>query len=530
MSLPLESAPASDTPDAPATPPEAVAAPGAQPHSRRDLAILLGLLGLFLAIRGAVFPFAENLYGDAVVRAELAERWAAEPKLLRSFKDVYQFGPLHTYASGIFMKLWPSREHAPRLAMLVFGVLLAIPLYRLGRRLFSPRAGMVAAASAAVWSLHIQSSTTAASEALGVTLMLFALDYLFQGIHEQRFGPLALSALFLNLACATRYDAWMYAGLFPLAVAFSGPDRIASFTRAFVLAPLLLVFPFWWMQQNELAMGDPLYPIRYIDQFHAQWVQDGIGRLGATKFRLHNLVFWPMTLVGTASLLVGVFAIAGLVRAFVRRENRALAWMALAPTAFFTFRGAVLLDFSPLARFAMVQVAIALIFVVDGFDWICGRLPRPARRGVAGLAAVLALATPLWLGWFTAWKTGMWQDVLRPVTPLSTVPVDQMAVARYLKAHAGDGGWALIDEDARYVDINVAFFTGIPDERLIRRRWENFERQLEHSQGKLWLFTLPGGTLASADALPVGEAQFTWRGRNFEKAFSAGGLYVYRER
>ncbi len=527
MSEPAPSLPVETTP--PLAP---VAAPDASPHpgTKRELLLLIGLVVLFGVVRGAVFPFAENLYGDAVVRAELAERWAAEPKILRSFQDVYQFGPLHTYVSGVFLKVWPSREHAPRLAMLLVGVLLAIPMFRIGRRLFSVRAGVVAALAASVWSLHVQSSTTAASEALGLTLIFFAIDHLFEGVDEQRFGPLALSALYLNLACATRYDAWMYAGLFPLVVAFSGTDRIASWTRAVVYAPLNAVFPLWWMQQNENAMGDPLYPIHYIDRYHASWVSDGIGWLGSGLFRLHNLFFWPMTLVGTCSLLVGLFAIAGLVRAFVKKENRPLALLVVVPTAFFAFRGAVLLDFSPLARFAMVQVGLALLFVSDGFDWTCGRLPKPARRTVAGLAGALAVATPLWLGWFTAWKSGQWPDMLRPVTPLSTLPVDQMAVARYLKQHASASDWALIDEDARYVDINVAFFTGLPEDRLIRRRWENFEKQLGLSQGKLWLFTLPGGKLASENELPVGEAQLSWRGRSFEKAFGAGNLLVYRER
>src|SRR4051812_24848368 len=108
----------------PALPP---AAPAPTPLLSDRLAFGL-LAGLALAVRGLAFAYTENLYGDAVVRTELAERWLAAPRLITSFADgVYQFGPLHTYVLAAFLWLWHDREQAGKLCSLVFGVLVLWP-------------------------------------------------------------------------------------------------------------------------------------------------------------------------------------------------------------------------------------------------------------------------------------------------------------------------------------------------------------------------------------------------------------------
>jgi hypothetical protein len=275
------------------------------------------------------------------------------------------------------------------------------------------------------------------------------------------------------------------------------------------------------MQMNEKATGDALYPIHYIDDFHARWVQDGVAWLGGPGQRALFLI--------TCSLAVGVFALAGMVRAFVKKERRALALLALVPVGYYAFRGAVLLNFSPLARFFMVQVALALFYVDDGFTWLCARLPAPGRKAAAAATGALALGTTIWLGDVTAFKTGSLADILRPISPLSTIPIDQMALARFLKAHVAPGELAILDEAPQYKDINVGFFTGLPEERLARRRWENFEKQLREHPVAPWLFLARGGTLQAKEALEPGADSFTWRGGAWQKAFSPSpDLFVYK--
>ncbi len=499
---------------------------------RTDVWILAGLLLAFALIRGAVFPIAENLYGDAVVRSEIAERWAEQPKLLRSFDDgIFQFGPLHFYLTGAALWAWPAREHAPRLVSLLVALATILPVYRLGKRLFSRRAAIATTSAMAVWGLHIQASTTAASEALFLCLFFWALDRLVEGLEENRFGPLLVSALFVNLFCATRYDGWMYAPLFALTAAGWGSDRIAAITKAVIYGMLLCAFPLWWMQQSEKATGDALYALHYINQFHANWVKDGIGWLGETKHRLMSLFFWPGTVLATASLPVGLFALAGMVRDLVQKKRRALALLAILPAGYYAFRGAVLLDFSPLARFFMVQVALALFYVEDGFEWLLGRAPIWLRRGMAGLTAAAAVGTTVFLGQLTAFKSGVWQDSLRPISPISTIPLDQKAAADFLKQHVQAGESVIVDEAPQYVDINVAFFSGIAEKRLARRRWENFDKQLGEAPSARWLFASKSGALQLKDGLAVGEQAVSFRGRSFELAAKPSDqLFIYRER
>ncbi len=518
-----------DYPPAPMTAPQPEPAPRTAGFQRRDWLLLGALLAAFALFRLPVFPYAENLYGDAVVRAELAERWANEPRLYRSFQDgVYQFGPLHFYAMGAALKAWPSREHATRLVSLLLGLLVVVPVYRIGRRVFSRRAAVVAGLSMAAWGLHVQASTTAASEAVFLTLFLFAVDHLLRGLDEDRFAPLAVSALLCNLCCALRYDAWMYAPLLGAAIALRGTDRLASLVRAALFLGLCAPYPLWWMHESEKASGDPLFALHYIDAYHTRWVQDGVAWLGEPLQRLSSALFWPGTMLVTCSLFVGLFALAGVTRALVQRRQRTLALLALAPVALYAFKGAVLLNFVPLARFFMVPAALALFYVDDGFDWLCGRLGPTSRRALAGVTAATAVGFVLWLGWFTAWKTGPREDTLRPIAPLSTMPVDQMQVARFLGRSATGDGLVILDEAPEYTDINVGFFTGLPENRLARRRWENFEKQLRELPEPGWLFAARGGALEKA-GVPVGAPELTWRNRSWRQVLAASDtLFVYQ--
>src|SRR5689334_23192481 len=96
--------------------------------------VLLPLVVVFLLPRAVLFPFNQNLYGDAVVRTDLAARWAADPHWISSFADgAFQFGPLHLYLVGFALKHGIPRTDAGRWVSLLFGVLTLFPLYALTR-------------------------------------------------------------------------------------------------------------------------------------------------------------------------------------------------------------------------------------------------------------------------------------------------------------------------------------------------------------------------------------------------------------
>jgi 4-amino-4-deoxy-L-arabinose transferase-like glycosyltransferase len=496
--------------------------------------VLLGLLiAAVLLPRLLLMPFNENFYGDAVARTDLAERWANAPHLITSYGDgAYQFGPLHLYFVGAALKVVADKALAGRLVSLLFGVLAVLPLFSLTRRLFDWRAGVWAALAFSVWGMHVQMSTTAASEALSLFLMLWVFSLIAEGLDENRLGPIFGAAAVLNLACATRYDAWLFIPLISVALLFWGEDRIAAATRAVGFGLLCLPFPLLWMQGNELAHGDPFFPIRAVEQFHADWVRDGIGRMGAWGYRLQSLGFWPGMALLTLSPGVALLGMVGMKRMW--RERPDVRWLVLAsvvPAAYFTFRAAVLLDFQPLGRFTVTEMALLLPFVVPGFEATMGQRGAGARKAVAGLCAVLAVAVPLAIGVYTFRVDGGLHDSFRPVSPTSTNPVPLMQVARFIKEEvAAKGGALVLDQDPNYLDLQLAFFSGLPDERLARVRWETFRKHLrEASPG--YLVRFDGGSLEKDAGVKLEGRTLTLDGVAYEEldGFSAP-LHVYRRR
>ena len=355
---------------------------------------------------------------------------------------------------------------------------------------------MVAGLAFAAWGMHIQMSTTAASEALALFLTLMVLANFARAWEEGTMRPLFWAAFFLNLACATRYDAWLLMPLLTVLLALGDKDRLAALTRAVIFGFLCLPFPAVWLQGNEVAMGSALYPVHFIDQFHKTWAASAVGSMGQVGFRLENLFFWPAIALLTLSPLVAVYGMVGMVSAWRKvRENRWLVWVALVPTAYFTFRAVVLADFVPLGRFTVNQIALLLPFVAAGFVAMASKWSQPMKWGLVGVSALVAVATPLWLGLFT-WQAEQGLAVsLNPVSPVANIPPSVMYAARYLRDHvAPTGSSVVLDSDQQYSDIQLAFFSHLPESRLVRARWKNFDTELQ-KQHPDYLVRIEGGNL-----------------------------------
>ncbi len=529
MSSPMP-APVSPRPSGASPSLSAVPAPTPEPDTR--LLVLL-LLAAVLLPRLLVLPFNENLYGDAVVRTELAERWVREPHLITSYGDgAFQFGPLHLYVVGLALKVVPDRALAGRLVSLLFGALAVVPLFSLTRRLFDWRAGVWSGLALAAWGLHVQLSTTAASEALSLFLMLSVFALCAEGLDENRLGPIFGAAAVLNLACATRYDAWLFIPLISAGLLLWGEDRVAGLTRAVGFGLLCLPFPLLWMQGNELAHGDPFYPLNIVEQFHAGWAQESLGRVGPLWHRVSNLGFWPAVALFTLSPGVALFGALGMARLWrTRPDTRWLVLAAAVPAAYFTFRAAVLLDFVPLSRFMVTELALLLPFVVPGFESLMERASAGRRRAVAGLTVAVAVALPVALGLLTFRSEGGWRESLRPVSPTSTNPVALMKVARFLEEEvAAKGGAAVIDSEPGYQDLQLAFFSQLPEERLARVRWESFRKSLGEARPE-FLVRFDNGSLVKDAGVKL-EGRTLWLdGVAYEELEGfAAPLHVYRRR
>src|SRR5262249_14728148 len=274
-------------------------------------------------------------------------------------------------------------------------------------------------------------------------------------------------------------------------------DRIAAVTRAVFFGLLCLPFPLIWMQGNEVALGSPFAPIHHIDEFHRAWVAEGLARWGPVLYRLQNLFFWPGIAVVTLSPLVAFFGIAGIFRAWKQRpQQRWLIWTILIPTAYFTARSAILLNFQPLGRFAATQVALVLPYVWYGFESLTERASSTWKRALAILSVATAVGLPVGLGLFTTQSEHKLAKSLRPIGPISKNPEAVRQVVQFIKERAKtEGAGIILDTDPQYSDMQIAFFSGLPEEKMARYRWDTFQKRLLTAQ-PAYLIRIDGGLLA----------------------------------
>jgi len=400
--------------------------PGRGEGQGEGLRELVVLTLVVLAVRAIAFPLTQNMYGDAVARIGLGEQWASSPHWISAFGDgAWQFGPLHLYLLGIASMLSSAREHAGRVVSLIAGVATTVPLWFLCRKLFDARAARVSCLILAFWGMHIQFSTTAASEGLSLLLFTACLAWF-------AYEKLVLSALALTLACATRYDVWMLIPLLTVVLALR--RRYAS---AAVFAVVAFVFPFVWLIGNAQWHGDAQYPARFINAFHRTWFASGDVFWGFWKHRLLNLFFWPLCAVFT---LTPIVAVAGVAR---MRQHGWLIAVAVLPVVVFTTRSTIVGDFEPLARFTATSLLVLIVYA--------GSVLR--ERAVAVLAAFTVA-----LGVYTWHREGGWHDSLRTVSPVTTQPQIVMEAAAQARACPGVPFFPI---DPNYRDMDAAFFSGV---------------------------------------------------------------------
>ena len=356
----LLATPASDCPAGPRCP---------RPSPSRALGCSLGLLLVAALLpRLVVFPVNENLYGDAVVRTELAERWLRAPHVITAYGDgAYQFGPLHLYLVGAAAVGVGPGGGGPAVSLL-FGVLSVVPLFALTRRLFGWRAG-VGAGLAFCRLGHAPAVVHHGGQRGGVALLHAGASSRSSRRRWTRTasGPCSGAAVLLNLACALRYDAWMYIPLLSVALLFSSGTGWRRSRGRWASGCCACRSRCCGCRATSWRTATRSSPSKAWTTSTRQWVADGGGAVGALRCRLQQLGFWPGVALFTLTPRVALLGVVGMVEAWRQQpETRWLVLAALVPAAYFTFRAAVLLDFVPLARFTVTQLVLLLPFVATG--------------------------------------------------------------------------------------------------------------------------------------------------------------------
>jgi 4-amino-4-deoxy-L-arabinose transferase-like glycosyltransferase len=501
---------------------------------------LFAALALAALARAPAFLLGVEHYGDSPVRVELAERWAAAPHLWRGFSEAYQFGPLHLSLLGAALRIWPARFWSPRLVSLACGLLGVWLLFRIAARTLGPRAAVCAACVLALSPLHIQASTSSASEAVFLALFLAALDRLLAARESDaaqgtgggagaRRVPLAAAAVLLGAAGLVRYDGWLYVPLFcGLLLLDWRKGRRPLFDIVWFGALSALPAALWLWQNHRF--GSALAPLRHIDLDHRGLAAMGLGWYGPIGYRLYCLAYWPAAMLILASPVAGALPLAGAARTLFRRapgwELVALGWI---PAAYLTFRGAVLADFRPLARFAMVAMALSLPFAWSAALWLTAWSGPRLLRATVALGACALVATPAALAFASFGRNGGAAEWARPLSPISSVPPGIAQAARFLREHADPGDVVMLDGVWDYLDIPLAFESGLPESRLVRRAWDNFEERLTQTPPTMAVLIYQGRlqtTFGAAGAVETAD-RFEFRGTPFcaEAKFVYASIY-----
>lgn len=474
--------------------------------------------GLWLAAavalpRLAVLFVNQNLSGDAIARTWLAHRWLEAPHVITHLHDgAMQFGPLHVYLLALAELAWPSLPHAGRAASFVVGCLTAWPLAVFTARRFGSRAATFAVLGFACWGLHVQTSTTATSEALTLLLVMSAVT-LFD-VADARPAAWWGAALLLNLACATRYDPWLWVPL----LATAEWHRTKRLSRGVAFGAASSLFAVLWLAGNELALGEALAPIRVIDQFHRGWWPAEAAVWGEANYRVICAFFWP----GAALLMLSPFlalpAMAMAARAWrARPELRWLLVLVAVPALLYSVRAAVMGSFAPLARFTMKELLLLLPFAGWGVDRFSQRWPSAGPALVGGAAAWC-----LGLGAYCYEPDTKWSFTLRAISPTSRLEQPLRAFVESLAARTrAVPGTLVVDEDPHaYDDLAISFYSGLPFEEQVRRRYDRYEEALAGRTAR-WLVLFEGGRLVrEGAAVLLSDGRVRFRGQLYERRAS----------
>jgi hypothetical protein len=430
------------------------------------LAIALGI-----ALRLALFPFAENKHGDAPMRAMIAERMVLEPASAAVPRTYCQFGPLHTTLMRPFIAADSVAARSSRYLSLLAGIAVFFPFVAFARRLVGEPAAALATFALALSPLHIQASTTAASEALYLLLWVCALERLLAALAAPaRLRLFAAAGVLASLAAVTRYDAWLALPVVALAALIfmrPGDGRRALLRGLAVFSLCAASLPVAWLAFGARAGGDPFFFAHYIMTDHAGLGADVAGRFGPLLGRARQLGVWTLAFVAAMTLPGAVGAGVALARGWRAPRSlqpiaghpldtnlRIIAVAALTPPALYLARGLLLQSFEPLARFALVPGALLLP--------LAATIVPPARarafRGAVAATAV-AFSVVVWLV-ATVGRERIWAGA-ESMGALTRLDDEDRALARWLRANRRTHEPVMI-EPLAFAEIGIAHAAGIP--------------------------------------------------------------------
>jgi 4-amino-4-deoxy-L-arabinose transferase-like glycosyltransferase len=374
-------------------------ADGAAPLARDELRVLIGLVILAAALRLPTLAEQSFWHDEAVTVGRVLQ-----PSLggtLRVDAASEATPPVYYVLAWVWTRLFGTTEFAVRSLSAVCGIALVPVLYAAGRRLLGARAGMIAAALAAVSPFLVWYSQEARAYALLALLAGLSLLCLARALERPTRGRLASWAIVAALALATHYFAVFLvvpeALLLLVATAGSLGARIAAVAgvglAGAALLPLALhqarVHPDAWIGRIPLETrlgstakalvagpsGSPS-PLLYVAGAASLGVALVLLAVRSTYGERRRAAV-PLALGGAALGIPLALTAVGVDYFFPRNLAPALAVLLLVPAAGFALARAGPIGTGAAVVLCTVNVAAAVAVSVDH------KLQRPDWRGAA---------------------------------------------------------------------------------------------------------------------------------------------------
>lgn len=271
-----------------------------------------------------------------------------------------------------------------RIAITLFGLATLVLIYRIGRRLFDPRVGLIAAGLMAISPVHISWSQIIRSDMMACFFLLLCLNAAIDVAERKQWRDMVLGALWLAAAVATKWPfalaGWPLAGALWLLVrdrALTVPQAAIRLLAIGTMAGLFLFFI-----SPYLLLDYPTVLRNLSGEGQAQ-------HLGATGGNIWQNASWYLTgpLYDGLGPIPFLLLLPGLALLWQQRIARILILPLL--TGFFLLLIAQNVVWERWALPVLLLSAIAVAAVIARLiDWLAPW--RPGKPSIAALAVIIA--------------------------------------------------------------------------------------------------------------------------------------------
>lgn len=340
-----------------------------------EVKYLFILFIIAIIIRLIVFNEVGDHPGDGAYRIILTINWLKDPYFITG--DLWP--PLHLYLSALAVEILGDPFNSIRLVSLIFGTIIIFPYYYLVKSLFDKRVATISTLILTFLSIHVQYSTYSMSEVPFAFFLTISLYFFFRFKREEKkkINNLIISAIFLNIASMTRYEAWLFIPLLTILVLNNISDieyvREFPFTRnkvAIYFYTFLIIssiFPILWTIGNYHLYGDPFYGQSWSDNWirtnavlnpDSQWLNPPL---------IKKLTTWPGAVFHTLNI-VSIFAGIGLLISLYKKRNLEFLSIFIILIGIFTYK-LINVTMLPQPRHFIMPILFIIPFFTIGLDY-----------------------------------------------------------------------------------------------------------------------------------------------------------------